>query len=270
MVYRQDGSSDGAVAMCDRPARLKVFWDFDWSLVNENTDTWVVKQLAPELEEAFKHRQMGWTDIMAQQMIGLHEKGHTEGGIAQCLRELPVDPNMVETVKLLRSAGVEQIIISDSNTFFIDTILQHHGIRDAFSRINTNGGVFTEAGVLCVTPHHPPTSTGMPPHECPLCPPNLCKGSVFDSQREGAVKVIYIGDGGGDFCATTKLNFSDLVLARHDENLSYGLWKKIQAANNPDEGNTDACKCTAEVKLWGDGMDVLNAVKEVLANTDLK
>ena len=27
-----------------------VVCDFDWSLVHENSDTWIIKQLAPELE----------------------------------------------------------------------------------------------------------------------------------------------------------------------------------------------------------------------------
>ena len=49
------------------------------SLVNENSDTWVVKQLGDELMPKFrslrKEEQLGWTQIMNRQMRSLWEKG---------------------------------------------------------------------------------------------------------------------------------------------------------------------------------------------------
>ena len=47
--------------------------------MNENSDTWVVKQLGEELMPNFqrlrKEEQLGWTQIMNRQMRSLWEKG---------------------------------------------------------------------------------------------------------------------------------------------------------------------------------------------------
>lgn len=49
------------------------------SLVNENSDTWVVKQLGEELTPEFrrlmKEEQLGWTQTVNRQMRSLWEKG---------------------------------------------------------------------------------------------------------------------------------------------------------------------------------------------------
>lgn len=49
------------------------------SLVNENSDTWVVKQLGEELMSEFRRlgeeEGLGWTQIMNRQMRSLWEKG---------------------------------------------------------------------------------------------------------------------------------------------------------------------------------------------------
>ena len=65
-------------------------------------------------------------------------------------------------------------ILSDANRFFIETILDHHGIKDYFTEIHTNTGYVDEVGRVRIFPHHDYTTT---PHGCPnqLCPPNMCK-----------------------------------------------------------------------------------------------
>jgi len=52
------------------------------SLVNENSDTWVVKQLGEEFMSEFrrlrKEEELGWTQIMNRQMRNLWGKGVRE------------------------------------------------------------------------------------------------------------------------------------------------------------------------------------------------
>ncbi|KAG5630597.1 hypothetical protein H5410_002314 [Solanum commersonii] len=43
------------------------------------------------------------------------------------------------------------------------------------------------------------------PHGCNLCPPNMCKGMMVERiqasmAKEGKKRMIYLGDGIGDFC----------------------------------------------------------------------
>ncbi|KAF8364726.1 hypothetical protein HHK36_033296 [Tetracentron sinense] len=98
-------------------------------------------------------------------------------------------------------------IISDANTFFIETVLKHYGLMDYFSEINTNPSLIDEEGKLRILPYHDSTST---PHGCSLCPSNMCKGLVIEriqasASVEGKKTIIYLemaiggGGWGGDF-----------------------------------------------------------------------
>lgn len=59
--------------------------------------------------------------------------------------------------------------MSDANQFFIETILEHYGIRECFSEINTNPSFIDKEGRLRISPYHDFR------HGCNLCPPNMCK-----------------------------------------------------------------------------------------------
>ena len=41
-----------------------VVFDFDWSFVNENTDTYVIEKLTPDLHAAMNSRSLPWTQLM--------------------------------------------------------------------------------------------------------------------------------------------------------------------------------------------------------------
>jgi hypothetical protein len=46
-----------------------VVWDFDWSLVNENSDTFIIRQFDPDLADQMKSESLRsqfpvWTDLM--------------------------------------------------------------------------------------------------------------------------------------------------------------------------------------------------------------
>eukprot|EP00968_Pinguiococcus_pyrenoidosus_P020838 scaffold2577_cov254-Pinguiococcus_pyrenoidosus.AAC.3 len=46
--------------MAASEAQILIVFDYDWSLVNENSDTYVVAQLAPELQaQIFQERPAG-------------------------------------------------------------------------------------------------------------------------------------------------------------------------------------------------------------------
>nr|DAD44464.1 TPA_asm: hypothetical protein HUJ06_002694 [Nelumbo nucifera] len=65
-------------------------------------------------------------------------------------------------------------IVSDANSFFIDTILKHHGLMDCFTEINTNPSYVDDEGKLRIFPFHDFTSS---PHS--PCPPNMCKVNII-------------------------------------------------------------------------------------------
>ena len=59
-----------------------VVWDFDWSLINENSDTYVIERLDPSggiWRDAEKRLRRGadWTGLMDWAAGELHAAGHT-------------------------------------------------------------------------------------------------------------------------------------------------------------------------------------------------
>nr|GEZ18709.1 thiamine phosphate phosphatase-like protein [Tanacetum cinerariifolium] len=147
-------------------------------------------------------------------------------------------------------------VLSDANQFFIETILKSHGVYDCFSDIIRNPTVVNKESWLRIFRYQ---GSEMPPHGCDLCPPNLCKGLVVkqmqDSTSEDVKKqvVIYIGDGGGDFCPTLKLGKEDHIMPRKDFPL-HNLILKSSVRVKP------------EVHEWSDG-DELNKILLRLIDT---
>ncbi|KAJ0403096.1 hypothetical protein ATCC90586_001274 [Pythium insidiosum] len=235
-----------------------VVFDYDWSLINENSDTWIFRQLSPELlEEVARRRSSGsWTQLM-DEMLGelvARRPELTRDDIRGAVADIPVQPRMLDAVRLaVEGNGAVLKIISDANTVYIDSMLKHHKIEALVSEVFTNPATFEgETARLSVRPYHPLNEA---PHGCPNCPPNMCKGKrrILAKIRETTTfdRVIYIGDGGGDFCPSTLLSSRDIVLARADDEdgKAYGLLKKL---------TLHADEIKARVVPWRTGQDIFD------------
>lgn len=223
--------SDAAAAPPPPAVKTLVVWDFDWSLINENSDTFVIEQLDPsqrimKIVET-KARKMGWTQLMDLAVAELHRDGHTPEALLAALATAPVLGGSLKAIAAAKAQpGTEQRILSDANTVYIDAILQEHGhgvSAGTFASVVTNDAAFdAQSGQLRIRPHQPPSL----PHGCPNCPPNLCKGLVLDrwlAEEVAPQRIVYVGDGGGDFCPAMRLRPQDVLLARrapHDGLLS--------------------------------------------------
>ena len=93
----------------------------------------------------------------------------------------------------------------------MESILEQYGIREYFSEIHTNPAFFDSNGLLQVDWHHGRQSV---PHNCPNCSKNMCKGKILDSVLQKRFnngnearfeKILYVGDGSGDFCPSLRL-----------------------------------------------------------------
>lgn len=229
-----------------------VVFDFDWSLIDCNSDTWVVEKLgAMERMKSFRDT-LPWTQLMDRMMTELHNDGRTLEDIDNCLRMAPIEQEMVTSVKFAAELGCELQIVSDANSHFIKKILESHGIQQYFSQVHTNPGHVDASGALRVLPFHPKDT----PHGCELCPPNMCKGLILDSIRLGSSetlkkRAVYIGDGGGDYCPSLRLVQGDHVLARHGFPLSRRL-------------TTNMDLVAATVHEWTSARDVERLFRELL------
>ncbi|KAG6529865.1 thiamine phosphate phosphatase-like protein [Zingiber officinale] len=226
-------------------ATVVVVFDFDKTIIDCDSDDWVVNQLG--LRDVFELLlpTMQWNLLMGRMMSVLHSRGKSIEAIAECLRRAPVDPHVIEAIKTAYSLGCELRVVSDANLFFIETILKHHGLLECFSEINTNPSYVDEEGRLRILPCHDFIISS---HGCSLCPANMCKGKIIDriqstSSTEGKKRFIYLGDGKGDYCPSLKLNQGDFVMPRKN----YPLWNLIL-------GNRQLLK--AEVHEWSNGEEL--------------
>ncbi|KAK7369854.1 hypothetical protein VNO80_11900 [Phaseolus coccineus] len=221
-----------------------VVFDFDRTIIDDDSDRWIVTELGlTHLFNQLRHT-MPWTSLMDRIMEELHSHGITIDHIAECLKRTPLHPNIVSAIKSAHALGCDLRIISDANEFSIRTILEHHGLSGCFSQINTNRCFVDDEGRLHVTPFHDST---LSPHACSLCPPNMCKGLVIDQIRGSLPgnerKFIYLGDGTGDYCPTLKLKEGDFVMPRKN----YPLWNRI---------HSDPKLVAAEVHDWSNGEEL--------------
>ncbi|OQS04671.1 transmembrane protein [Thraustotheca clavata] len=240
-----------------------VVFDYDWSLINDNSDTFIFQQLEPELLKHLKQLTttgVQWTDAVDQTLSQLTSTTRQE--LIDTIARVPVQEGMtniilklivvgmLRAVKNAHAAGAEIIIVSDANTVFIESFLELHGLKDIIKNVYTNPGEF-EGNILRVRPFHPKVAL---PHGCPKCPVNMCKGSILKTilAAKDYSKVVYIGDGGGDFCPASQLTSNDYVLAREGFELSKRL------AANP---------CAVNICLWNTGEDIANLFEKYQQNS---
>ncbi|KAK1423870.1 hypothetical protein QVD17_19179 [Tagetes erecta] len=215
-----------AIAVVGRPM---VIWDFDRTIMEDDSDRWVVTEM--DLTHLFNQlrQTLPWNTLMDRMMEELHSQGTTIEDITNCLNRVELDPQIISAVRSAHTHGCDLKVLSDANHFFIETILKNHGIYDCFSDIITNPSFVDEQGRLRISPYHGSA------HGCDLCPPNLCKGFVLNRIQDLTCEdikkrvMIYIGDGGGDFCPTLKLSEEDHVMPRKD----FPLHRLISKSSTP-------------------------------------
>jgi pyridoxal phosphate phosphatase PHOSPHO2 len=221
-----------------------VVWDYDHSLIPDNSDTFIPKMLAPgrALDALFANpRALPWTELIGQVLSHLHSVGVTAAQIAAASAAMPFDAEVHTAIAELAARGARQSILSDANTLYISTFLARHGLTAHFADVHTNPAtVAADGGLVRLAPAVPPGA----PHGCALCPPNLCKGAVLRRWRAAAAPAaawLYVGDGGGDVCACLQLGAGDVVFAR----AGFPLAKALQGRH--------AAGLRAALRLWASG-----------------
>lgn len=166
-------------------------FDFDKTLINIDTDQFVIEKFNIQIPAA-----ANWFETMRYVI----EVILTQIGV-QRLKELLSD------IKIrVKNIPHNSIIVSDSNDLFINTILEANGLKGAFKEIHCNRIVKNS-----LVPYGSHSCTN------PICAkkPNMCKGMIIDNLRKKyTTKIIFIGDGANDYCATTRLLSNEFALVR--------------------------------------------------------
>ncbi|KAG8720334.1 hypothetical protein FRC08_000562 [Ceratobasidium sp. 394] len=229
---------------------LLVVYDFDWTMVDQDTDRYILEVLSPRLRRKLEDEQpyKEWTDLLAETMHDLHKEGATRQQIEHALVTLPYHPAMIRAVKALKAASSPKttfLCLSAANHVYIRTILEHNGLGDLFAEVVTNKAEW-HGDRLDIRRHIPPDG---PQHDCKIgCSPNLCKGTELTAflERCGQTfdRVMYVGDGSNDFCPSIRLSEKDVVLCRTGR----ALERRIRTA--------PAGQVKATVKYWEGAWEV--------------
>ena len=215
-------------------------FDFDDTLINDNVDTWVMS-VRPELKllENLRtiHKQFScWTDLMDHVFQRIHEQGVTKTELLDYISRQRLYDQALKAVTAVGSAdNSDAIVLSDANTEFIEHILSVCGVRHVFKEILSNPSHFDpQTDRLHIRHHHS--------HSCAVChkTPNLCKGQVLTEylkKESGYDKVVYIGDGRGDYCPALRLTSRDVLVCRQ----GYPLAKLVS------DQTERSCKATVHV-----------------------
>ncbi|CAK9310638.1 unnamed protein product [Citrullus colocynthis] len=99
-------------------AGFVVVFDFDKTIIDLDSDNWVVDKLgATDLFNQLLPT-MPWNSLMDRMMTELHSQGKTIDHIAEVLKRVPIHPNVVPAIGAAHALGCDLRIVSDSNAFF--------------------------------------------------------------------------------------------------------------------------------------------------------
>ncbi|XP_030630858.1 probable phosphatase phospho1 [Chanos chanos] len=243
-----------------RNGRFLMVFDFDETIINENSDDAVVRaapgQTLPNwLLECY--RPGHYNEHMQRILAYMAQQGVQEDAIRTEIECIPASPGLPALLTFLRSRpqDFECVVLSDANMYFIETWLNKAGTRQLFSEVFTNPASFDGDGRLVLLPFHA--------HGCPRCPDNMCKQVILQdylarrARERGSPfqRVFYIGDGANDICPTLALGEKDTVFPRRD----FPMYRIIQDMQKGQPGTFKA-----SVVPWANGEDVMDCLKRAI------
>ncbi|KAL3907941.1 MAG: hypothetical protein SGARI_003295, partial [Bacillariaceae sp.] len=215
------------------PPQTLFVWDFDWTIINCNSDEYVPVQFLGEkrAEEGFyklyeKHKD--WHKCVEDMVnLAMDESDLSADNVLEKAAQFPYLMGVraaLDGVHEEQGRSTGQMILSDGNTLFIQAFLDNNGLSGHFDHgVITNRGSWDyseESNSQRLRVIHQSEQHGG--HSCKRCPKNLCKTQALEaaleekfSSLEDRPRIIYVGDGGNDACpALNVLGDGDVLLAR--------------------------------------------------------
>lgn len=255
--------------------KIAVF-DFDYTIINANSSKYLNKLIIEEQfaekkepvrtpsiselnrfkypEHIEKYRNDKNSTLLYNQVFKfmVTNYGATREKIEKCLKGIVISESMKKLFKILHQNGYELIIVSDSNSFVIETIIQQNGLTDFFrDRIFANKMEFDSNGHITILPCVDVEKFGLLNCVKSTCRDNICKRFVVDTflskKKNCSIKhIIYVGDGKIDFCPGVGLRQGDFFFIKKNSSLSRFL---------RDDLNKNKIK--ADIFYWKNSNEIL-------------
>ena len=182
-------------------AASQVYFDFDNTITTFDVLDAIIEQFSIDrdwvaYEEAWRAGDIGSKECLEGQ---LHSIRCTRESLAEYLATVTLDTHFNRLLSLLQENGIKPVILSDSFTFFIASILRNNDVKGI--TVYANRLRFYEGRLIPSFPH---TN-----HLCSHCA--HCKTNNFSSNGHKEKSIIYIGDGLSDVCPA---QHADLVFAK--------------------------------------------------------
>ena len=178
-----------------------VFFDFDntithFDVLDSIVENFSVNRKWITFENAWKKGRIGSRDCLSGQLKSVRV---CKEGLDRYLSKIKVDPYFKKIIALLKRKRVSPVILSDSFSYFIKTILRNNGIGDI--KIYSNRIRLTGDKLMPSFPHQ---------HKnCRIC--GNCKSSHLPVNASDEKVIVYVGDGLSDLCPAKN---SDIVFAK--------------------------------------------------------
>ena len=179
---------------------LIVFLDFDNTITSLDVLDAVIGKFSIDqkwmiYEEAWKEGKIGSRQCLEAQLKSVRV---TRANLAKYVKQIPLDPFFLKLLWILDHQRIPFRIVSDSFTFIIETILRHHGVRQA--KVFANELKFEKDRLIPSFPFHSKDCH----RRCAHCK----KIHILEHKDKTTV---YIGDGLSDVCPALE---SDIVFAK--------------------------------------------------------
>lgn len=152
------------------------------------------EKISDDVKKLYSHS--GWIPYMQEIFHILHANNITKSQIKVAVENIPEVNGLTELIgKLHQTENVDVVIISDSNSVFINYWCDFNGMTQYIKKVYTNQAQFKENDVLKIQPYHHQTT-------CDLSSINLCKGDIleefakneFEQNNVIYSKIFYIGE----------------------------------------------------------------------------
>ncbi|XP_037546991.1 probable phosphatase phospho1 isoform X2 [Nematolebias whitei] len=239
--------------------RFLVLFDFDETIISENSDDAVIRVLPDQQLPAWltnSFREGHYNENMQKVLAFMAEQGVSKESIHSAVEKIPPTPGFLKLLQFLQShiQDFELVVVSDANTYIIQTWLKHAKVLHLFTKIFTNPGSFNAKGQLVLLPFHS--------HSCSCCPENMCKQVILQEyltdrqmERGGTTfqRVFYIGDGANDVCPSLVLGPQDIAFTRRNFPMHRLLVGMQQSA-----------KFKANIVPWVCGEDIVDCLEKIV------
>lgn len=221
---------------------LAVF-DFDHTIVNNNSDIVARDIINPtNLIPSRKKYSDNWTQYMQQVFYTLKSINISAQQVIHDVSSMDPNEGMPNLLRSLHKNNIDIIVISDSNSLFINNWFKHNELFDVISCLYTNPAK-VEDDCIMIEPYELQTI-------CNQCSKNMCKGKIMKehilSKNNKYNKILYFGDGNNDLCPILKLTKNDFAFPR----LGYVLDNLLKSHST-----------RANVFSWCTGFDIYEYLK---------